>query len=80
MPTFQYRITCGAETKAVELRKSNPQGWLLEAVTATFPAVASRRPGDVMRLRLVPTGAKQSWRAILPDEPDLIIEVSEVRA
>lgn len=81
MPTFQYRITCGAETKTTNLRKSNPQGWLLDAVTATFPEVASRRSGDVMRLRLVANGGvRQSWKAILRDEPeDLVIEVTEAR-
>ena len=79
MPTFQYRITRGAETKTTDLRKSNPQGWLLDAVKATFPEIASRRGGDVMRLRLVANdGEKQSWKATLRDEPeDLVIEVSE---
>ena len=82
MPTFEYRITCGAETKTTNLRKSNPQGWLLDAVTATFPDVASRRSSDVMRVRLVAiSDAKQCWKAILRDEPhDLVIEVSEARS
>ena len=42
MPLFRYHITHGSETKTVELRKSNPQGWLLDAVRATFPEVATR--------------------------------------
>lgn len=81
MPKFQYRITCGAEIKTTNFRKSNPQGWLFDAVKATFPEVALRRSGDVMRLRLVANcGVRQSWKAILHDEPeDLIIEVTEAR-
>lgn len=82
MPLFRYRITLGSETKTTELRKSNPQGWLLDAVKATFPEVASRRGGDVMRLRLqVVDGEKQSWRATLHDAPaDLTIQVAEAKA
>lgn len=81
MPTFQYRITRGAETKTTNLKKSNPQGWLVDAVQATFPEVASRRSGDVMRLRLVANGGvRRSWKAILRDEPeDLVIEVTEAQ-
>ncbi|WP_297513402.1 hypothetical protein [uncultured Caulobacter sp.] len=82
MPLFRYHITCGTETRTIELRKSNPQGWLLDAVTATFPEIASRRAADVMRLRLeAVSGVKQSWRAMLPDErADLMIQVSEARS
>ncbi|SFK69236.1 hypothetical protein SAMN02799626_04934 [Caulobacter sp. UNC279MFTsu5.1] len=81
MPLFRYHITHGSETKTVELRKSNPQGWLLDAVRATFPEVATRRGGDVMRLRLETVdGVKQSWRAALHDEPSgLLIQVAETR-
>lgn len=81
MPLFRYHITRGSETKTTELRKSNPQGWLLDAVNATFPEVASRRGGDVMRLRLEAVeGVKQSWRATLHDAPaDLLIQVAEAR-
>jgi hypothetical protein len=81
MPLFRYHLTRGSEMKTTELRKSNPQGWLLDAVRATFPEVASRRSGDVMRLRLETVeGGKQSWRAILRDEPaDLLIQVTEAR-
>lgn len=81
MPLFRYHITHGSETKTVELRKSNPQGWLLDAVRATFPEVATRRGGDVMRLRLETVdGVKQPWRTRLHDEPsDLLIQVAETR-
>ena len=82
MPLFRYHITLGSETKTTELRKSNPQGWLLDAVKATFPDFASRRGGDVMRLRLLAVeGAKQSWHATLRGEPvDLLIQVVQARA
>lgn len=82
MPLFRYSITHGSETKTAELRKSNPQGWLLDAVKATFPDVALRRGVDVMRLRLVAVeGAKQFWRATLHDVPvDLLIQVALARA
>ena len=81
MPLFRYRITRGAETRTVDLRKSNPQGWLLQAVMEAFPEVASRRAADISRLRLEPLdGVRQSWRATLPDEPDdLRIEVAQMR-
>lgn len=82
MPVFSYSFTRGDETKTTELRKSNPQGWLLEAVRATFPDVATRRGDDVMRLRLEAVqGAKQTWLAKLPDVPtDLLIRVTQTRA
>lgn len=32
MPLFNYRLTYATETRNTELRKSNPQGWLLQAV------------------------------------------------
>lgn len=81
MPLFRYSITRGSETRTTELRKSNPQGWLLDAVKETFPDVASRRAGDVMRLRLVAVeGANQSWHTTLRDEPvDLLIQVAQAR-
>lgn len=82
MPLFRYSITRGSETKTADLRKSNPQGWLLDAVKATFPDVASRRGVDLVRLSLVAVqGAKQSWRATLHDgEVDLLIQVAQARA
>ncbi len=82
MPTFSYTLTRGSETKTTELRKSNPQGWLLHAVQATFPDVADRRSDDVIRLRLMAVdGLKQTWRAVLADEPsDLSIYVVQTRA
>jgi hypothetical protein len=82
MPTFTYRVTCGGETRTTELRKSNPQGWLPEAVRATFPDLASRRAGDVLRLRLnAVKGQKQTWHAVLLDEPsEVLIHVVQSRA
>lgn len=82
MPLFRYHITRGAETKTTELRQSNPQGWVLDAVQATFPDIALRRGGDVIRLRLeVVDGMKKSWRATLADEPaNLVIQVDQARA
>jgi hypothetical protein len=82
MPLFSYSLTRGNETRTTQLRKSNPQGWLLQAVNATFPDVASRRGGDIMRLRLqVVAGVKQTWRATLTDEPsDLLIQVTQSKA
>lgn len=81
MPLFRYHITRGGQTRTTDLRKSNPQGWLLDALVATFPEVASRRGGDVVRLRLEAIeGVKQSWQATLRDEPaDLLIQVTEAR-
>ncbi|KIC08398.1 hypothetical protein RA19_20750 [Leisingera sp. ANG-M1] len=80
MPQFLYSLTYGTETKTVELRKSNPQGWLLQAVETSFPEVASRRAEDIMRLRLEKAvGRKQAWQASLIDGAhDLIIQVSQV--
>jgi len=81
MPTFLYTIARGLETKTTELRRSNPQGWLLDAMRATFPDVASRRAGDVMRLRLERVGGlKETWRAVLVDEPsDVSVHVMKLR-
>lgn len=81
MPLFSYSITHGKETRVTQLRKSNPQGWLLDAVQATFPDVASRRGSDVIRLRLEAVdGAERAWRATLRDEPsDLRIHVTQTR-
>jgi len=77
LPLFLYTITRGDERKLVELRKSNPQGWLLKAVGEAFPEVASRLAGVIMRTRLEPIQcAKQSWKATVSDGPiDLSILV-----
>jgi hypothetical protein len=78
---FSYTLTLGSETKTSELRKSNPQGWLLEAVRETFPDVASRRASDVIRLRLEAVqGARQTWTCTLPNEPELTIRVTQIKA
>jgi len=77
MPNFSYSLTRGNETKLTVLRKSNPQGWLLDAVRATFPDVAARRGNEIIRLRLEKAEGVESWRATLADEPsDLVIRVS----
>ena len=77
MPSFSYSLTRGNETKLTVLRKSNPQGWLFDAVRATFPDVAARRGNDIIRLRLEKAEGAESWLAILADEPsDLVIRVS----
>lgn len=68
LPLFLYTITTGGQRKLVELRKSNPQGWLLRAVGEAFPEVASRLAGVIMRTRLEPIQcAKQSWKTTVPD-------------
>lgn len=77
MPSFSYSLTRGKETKLAVLRRSNPQGWLFDAVRATFPDVAARRGDDIIRLRLEKAEGAESWRATLADEPsDLVIRVS----
>lgn len=77
MPSFSYSLTRGNETKLTVLRKSNPQGWLYDAVRATFPEVAARRANDIIRLRLEKAEGAESWQAILADDPsDLVISVS----
>jgi len=82
MPTFRYTLTRGNETRTTCLRKSNPQGWTAKAVRATFPEVATRRAGDVCRLRLeVVNGPTRTWRAVLSDDPhDLSIHVTQTRS
>lgn len=78
MPSFSYSITRGMETKLTALRKSNPQGWLIDAVRATFPEVAARRGNDIVRLRLAKAQSAESWQATLADDPfDLVIRVSK---
>ena len=78
MPSFSYSVTRGNETKLTMLRKSNPQGWLIDAVRATFPEVAARRGNDIIRLRLEKAEGAESWQATLADEPsDLVIRVSK---
>jgi len=80
MPNFSYSLTRGNETKLTMLKKSNPQGWLIDAVRATFPEVAARRGNDIIRLRLEKMEGAESWRATLTDEPsDLLISVSRTR-
>jgi hypothetical protein len=78
---FIYTITRGAEAKTVALRKSNPQGWLWDAVREAFPEVASSRAIDVMRLRLIkPVEAVEAWHCSLADpEADLVIHVVKSR-
>lgn len=82
MPTFTYTVTFAGETKTTDLRKSNPQGWLPDAVKATFPELAARRAADILRLRLNKVdGARQSWDAVLIDEvSDVLIHVTETGA
>jgi len=79
MPLFSYTLTHGNENRTTELRKSNPQGWLLDAVQGTFPDVASRRGADIIRLRLQTVGdTNQTWCATLIDEPtNLLIHVTQ---
>jgi hypothetical protein len=79
MPLFNYKLTYATESKSVELRKSNPQGWLPEAVMAAFPEMATRRREDVLRLRLEKvTGLKQTWQTTLKDGSDeLLVYVTQ---
>lgn len=77
MPEFIYTMTRGSETRATTLRRSNPQGWLFDAVREAFPDVCDRRADDLIRLRLqrINRGV-EAWRCILPDTPaDLVINV-----
>lgn len=77
MPSFSYSLTRGNETKLTVLRRSNPQGWLYDAVRATFPEVAARRANEINRLRLEKAEGAESWQATLVDDPsDLVISVS----
>ena len=80
MPLFNYRLTYANETRTTELRKSNPQGWLFQAVEATFPEIASRRAADIQRLPLEKvSGRKQTWLANLGDGPnELVIHIVQV--
>jgi hypothetical protein len=82
MPLFRYSLTLGSETKTIELRKSNPQGWLWEAVRSAYPEIESRRPGEIMRLRLTKDAtAKQTWHATFVDGPrHLHIQVVQIRS
>lgn len=69
MPLFTYTISRGAETRTVRLRKSNPKGWLPEAISDAFPEVARRLGHGIWRLELEPIpGARQTWRGELEDE------------
>jgi len=80
LPSFKYVFTCANETKVVELRKSNPQGWLFEAFGEAYPELASRRKSEIMRIRLEKiAGERQSWQAEFHDEPQLVqIKVKQV--
>lgn len=87
MLTFNYTLTCGSEARTTELRRSNPQGWLPDAVRATFPDLAARRADD-LRIQLearieleAVDGLKQIRRAVSTDEPsDLLIRLTQTRA
>jgi len=81
MPLFSYSLTRGSEARTVQLRKSNPQGWLIEAVRATFPDIAVKRANAIVRLRLEAVAAgSQTWHATLVDEPsNLLIYVVQTR-
>ncbi|MGN6775914.1 hypothetical protein [Rhizobium sp.] len=81
VPLFRYTLKLGNETKTVELRKSNPQGWLFEAVRSSYPEIFSRRADDIMRLGLEKdVQAKQAWHAICADSPhDLHIHVMQLK-
>ena len=82
MPLFRYSLELGSETKTFELRKSNPQGWLWEAVRSAYPEIESSRRGDVMRLRLTKDAtAKRKWHATFADDlQDLNIQVVQIRS
>lgn len=74
MPLFNYSITLGGETRTVEMRRSNPQGWLIEAVKAVFPDLATRRAGEIIRLRLEKAeDGGEAWKAVLNDPPDTVL-------
>jgi hypothetical protein len=79
MPLFRYRISVGSTTKIIELRKSNPQGWLSAVVREAFPEVSARRAHDIMRLRLLRIDQREAWYARLTDDPDdMLIEVEKL--
>ncbi len=82
MPLFRFNVTRAGETRTTDLRKSNPQGWLIEAVKATYPEIASRRIDTIIRLKLQkPDPKREVWQAILADAPhDLEIEVVKIKA
>lgn len=76
MPLFRYMITLGDETRVSELSKSNPQGWLADAVIAAFPKFGADRTAEIMRLRLERHDAsKTTWYASFDQ---LHIEVRQV--
>ncbi|MDI7774129.1 hypothetical protein [Asticcacaulis sp. EMRT-3] len=75
-------MSYAGDTRIVELRKSNPQGWLFEAVKDTYPDIASRRAGDIIRLRLERMdGRNEAWEAVLSEEfHELVIDVVKLKA
>jgi len=77
MSLLTYTMTVGSETRTTELRRSNPQGWLSEAVREAFPEVSARRGTDLIRLRLQRViGMAEAWQCTLSDTPcDLVIKV-----
>lgn len=78
MPRLSYSVTRGNETKLTVLTKTNPQGWLIDAVRATFHEMAARLGNDIIRLRLEKAEGAESWQATLADEhSDLVIRVSK---
>lgn len=82
MPLFRYSLTLGGETKTIELRKSNPQGWLSQAVRSTYPEIESRRPGEIMRLRLTEDATvNETWHATFCDgSQNLNIKVAKIKS
>lgn len=81
MPLFRYTLTYGPDTRTTELRRSNPQGWLPDAVHQTFPDVASHRASDLIRLRLTKIDDEDAWSAVLSGQPhDLTVQVVKTRA
>lgn len=79
MPLFRYSLAFGPSSKVVELRRSNPQGWLYKAVEEAFPEIGQRRRQDLLRLRLMRIDQREAWRATMSDGPnDLLIEVTKI--
>ncbi len=80
MPIFSYQITYKNCAKTVELKKSNPQGWLPEAISACLPEIAALRANDIQRLRLERVqDAKEKWVASLHHKTELLsIEVTKI--
>ena len=81
MPLYTYVISHGGRSETCQLRKSNPQGWLLQAVSTAFPSVAKSFGAEVMRVRLEPVpGLTRVWRGDVElANSNLVISVSETR-